>query len=260
LTDQNNSPAKLALFLLETAGKKNADRYDFYVAENIGQEDERLTTGKLSNIATGRFSDLSVVIILDQGEEGALGFGLREEEITHSRGLITKNEVRAATLHALRLPKSGVFWDIGSGSGSLSIEAASISPELSIYSVETKTEQIENIQKNRERYLAYTVQPVMGNAPEILLDLPDPDRIFVGGSGGKLREILEYSSKRLRPAGVLVVNGVLEKTCRQAPDILNKLGFEVLISTIQVTRSLYPGQVPVEFNPISIITGRKTKQ
>ncbi len=260
LTDGNNTPAQLASFFLQTTGEINADRYDVYVAENLGQEDECLTEGKLFDIAAGKFSDLSVMILFDKGKESTFAFGLQEDEITHSRGLITKNEVRAATLHALRLPKSGVFWDIGAGSGSLSIEAASISPGLAIYSVEIKTEQLDNIQKNRERYLAYTVQPVMGVAPEILLELPDPDRIFVGGSGGRLREILEYSNKRLRPEGILVVNGILEKTCRQAPEILHEFGFEVLISTIQVTRSVYPKQSPVEFNPISIITGRKKSQ
>jgi precorrin-6B C5,15-methyltransferase / cobalt-precorrin-6B C5,C15-methyltransferase len=259
LTDGKNSPARLASFLLETMGRKNADCYDVHVAENLGGQDERLTSGKPEEIANGNFSELSVMIIVGKGQCRALRFGLQEDEIAHSMGLITKNEVRAATLHALRLPEAGVFWDIGAGSGSISIEAAGMFPNLAIFAVESKMEQLEHIRQNREKYSAYTVRPIFGVAPEILERLPEPDRIFIGGSGGNLVQILEQSAERLRPEGIIVVNGVLEKTCLQAPEVLHRLGFEVFISTLQVNRSTYPEKHPVDFNPISIITGRRNK-
>jgi len=257
LTDGQNTPASLASFFMKIMGEKNAAGYEVYVAENLGTENERLFTGKLKDISEKEFSELSVMILIGKEGRRSLQFGLLEDEIVHSRGLITKNEIRATTLHALRLPNKGVFWDIGAGSGSLSIEASGIVPELFIYAVESKPEELKNICSNRERYCAYTVQPTLGSAPEILFHLPDPHRVFVGGSGGKLKEILEYSTERLQPEGIIVVNGVLEKTCLQAPAILHELGFEVFISTVQVRRVRYPEAHPVDLNPISIITGRK---
>jgi len=259
LTDSTNTPSRLASFLLQTIGEENTDCFEIHVAENLGREDEHLTSGNLKEISKGKFSDLSVVIILRSENRRAIRFGLQEDEIAHSRGLITKNEVRAATLHALRLPETGILWDIGAGSGSVSIEAAAISPGLTVFAVESKSEQLENIRKNRVFYSAYTIRPVLGFAPEILYDLPDPDRIFVGGSGGNLEKILKYSAERLHPGGIIVVNGVLENTCRQSPEILYRLGFEVFISTVQVTRTTFPEKNSTEFNPISIITGCKTR-
>lgn len=259
LTDEKNSPAEAALFLVDVLGMKNAAAYTAYVAENLDMEDERLTVGTLDQIACQRFGGLSVMILVREKDANVFCFGLREEEIVHNRGLITKNEVRAATLHALRLPVNGVLWDIGAGSGSVSIEAAGMSPGLKVFAVESRGERMDNILANKEKFAAYAVVPICGEAPEALAGLPEPDRVFIGGSGGKLAEILERSVEVLKPAGIIVVNGVLEKTCRQAPAILYRLGLEVSVSTLQVSRYTYPDEHQVEFNPISIITGYKRK-
>ena len=74
-------------------------------------------------------------------------FGLKESEITHSRGLITKDEVRAVSLHALRLPAQGVLWDVGAGSGSISIEAARLSPGLEVFAIEKDSEQLGHMER-----------------------------------------------------------------------------------------------------------------
>ncbi len=258
LTDKRNSPAAVASCLLESAGDGNDTCCKVYVAENLDQADERLTGATLSAIAEKKFSDLSVMIIVwdrNGRQDPRPHFGLLEDEIIHSRGLITKNEVRAATLHALGLPSTGVFWDIGAGSGSISIEAAAIAPLLRIFSIESQAEQIDNIRKNRLRFAATSITALHGHAPEILATLPEPDRVFVGGSGGSLQDILEYSAARLRPEGRIVVNGVLEQTCLRAPEILHRLGLEVAISKLSIKRSRYPELQTVELNPISIIQG-----
>ena len=122
--------------------------------------------------------------------------GLTEDEVVHSRGLITKSEVRAATIHQLRLPKTGVFWDVGAGSGSISIEAARSHPELTLFAIEHKMEEIANIKANIRKFGCYNIIPVFGKAPEELTDLPAPDRIFVGGSSGTLSAIAEIAKNR----------------------------------------------------------------
>jgi precorrin-6B C5,15-methyltransferase / cobalt-precorrin-6B C5,C15-methyltransferase len=259
LTDAKNSPASIAASLLEDLGEKAPD-YIVHVAENLGQENERLTTSSLMEISKNAFRALNVMIITRK-DEAALDilprFGLREQEIIHSRGLITKNEVRAATLHSLRLPDTGVFWDIGAGSGSVSLEAARMFPQLQIFAVEAKAEQVENILANRMLFSAYTIKAIHGNAPDVLDSLPDPERIFVGGSGGELQDILKKGSGRLKPGGMLVVNGVIDKTRLAAPEIMYRLGLTVSIATVRVSRCSYPDDQSMELNPITIISGHK---
>ena len=260
LTDAKNSPAVIAASLFEGIGKTNAGHYTVHVAENLGEKNERLTIGRLREISDRDFSSLSVMIITRKVDESLNilpRFGLQEQEIIHSRGLITKNEVRATTLHSLRLPDSGVFWDIGAGSGSVSLEAARMFPLLRIFAVESKAEQIENIKANRNMFNALNIQVIHGNAPEIFISLPDPKRIFVGGSCGHLEDILQKSVERLKQGGIIVVNGVIEKTRLAAPEILYRMGLAVSIATVSVCRCNYPENHSTELNPITIISGHK---
>jgi precorrin-6Y C5,15-methyltransferase (decarboxylating) len=186
-----------------------------------------------------------------------LRFGLREDEIRHSRGLITKDEVRAATLHRLRLPATGFFWDIGGGSGSVSLEAARLNPGLAVHTVEKNPEALENIRANIRTYGAYNIHLISGEAPEALIGLPAPDRIFIGGSGQRLEAIIETAVDRLAKGGRIVINAVLAATETTALHCLQRLQLKVASSTLAVTRREYPGGAPRVFNPITLITGDK---
>jgi len=264
-TDRHSSPDRIAKSLLTECGSGINSEYIIHVAENLGMDNERLYTGSLSEIAEQSFSPLNVMILLrtkSSSSSIAPCFGLTEDEITHSRGLITKSEVRAASLYALRLPRQGVLWDVGAGSGSVGLEAARLFPELQVMAVEREEEQVENIQKNRERFQAWNLKIFHGSAMAILKDLPSPDRVFIGGSGGQLRDIIDHAAERLRPGGRIVVNAVLEKTAQEAPAYLHVQGLEVTLSEIKVSRRSYPEQQSQAMHPITIIVGRKknTKQ
>jgi precorrin-6Y C5,15-methyltransferase (decarboxylating) len=171
--------------------------------------------------------------------------------------LITKDEVRAVILHCLRLPRAGVFWDIGGGSGSISVEAARLCPELTIYTVEQKPEGQDNIRANIAGFNLYNIQLLAGRAPAILVNFPAPDRVFIGGSGGALAEIIGSSAKRLVAGGRLVASAVLARTAEQAPQIMKAQGLAVDVRTVAVTRQAGFGQPEKQLNPITIITGRK---
>ena len=125
------------------------------VCERLGYDDERITEGSPDEIAAMSFDDPNVVIIRHTADPAPVRatahprFGLREEEMAHSGGLITKDEVRAVTLHALRLPEEGVLWDIGAGSGAVSIEAARLCPGLRVFAVEKDEGQLGLIRQNR---------------------------------------------------------------------------------------------------------------
>ena len=175
----------------------------------------------------------------------------------HSRGLITKDEVRAAGLHKLRLPDKGVLWDVGGGSGSVSLEAARMCPELAVYIIERKIEEQENIRNNIITYNACNMHLIKGEAPDALAGLPAPDRVFIGGSGNRLDTIIELAASKLSASGRIVVNAVLKKTAEQAPSLLHRQGLQVETATLSVTRTRYPEHKTQQFNPITIITGCK---
>lgn len=260
-TDGRNSPSQVAASLQavleDCADHERLAAIRIRVAENLGLVDEHLTSGTLADIAGRSFAPLNMVLIEQPVQPECFRFGLGEDDILHSRGLITKDEVRAATLHRLRLPDTGVFWDIGGGSGSVSLEAARLCPNLSIHTIEKKAEEQANIRANIRRYGAYQVHPVNGEAPEALAGLPAPDRIFVGGSGQRLDAILETAVARLKTGGRLVVNAVLAQTATTALACLQRLGLQVASSTLTVTRQTYPDGEAKTFNPITLITGDK---
>lgn len=261
-TDRVNSPDRIAAVLLaaleECGDRQRLAGLRIQVAENLGLADERLTSGSLAEIAGRAFAPLNIMLVEQPPlPPAAIRFGLREQEIQHSRGLITKDEVRAATLHRLRLPATGVFWDIGGGSGSVSLEAARLNPDLSVQTVEKKPEGLENIRENIRRYGAYNIRPVSGEAPEALEGLPAPDRIFIGGSGSRLEAIIETAVARLADGGRIVVNAVLPQTETTALQCLQRLRLRVESSTLAVTRREYPSGASRVFNPITLITGDK---
>ena len=154
-----------------------------------------------------------------------------------------------------------MFWDVGGGSGSISVEAARLCPELSIYTVEHKEEGQNNIRANIVRYNLYNIELICGLAPEVFARLPDPDRVFIGGSRGLLAEIIPACVERMLPHGRLVVSAVLQNTAEQAPLLMAAHGLESDARTISVTREKKAycddGQSGLTLNPITIITGKK---
>jgi len=259
LTDRQNSPDLVAKTLLEhlrNCGRENiVDSYQVFVGENLGLPEERLVTGSLDEISEQSFVDLNAMIIKRASVQPMADFslGLQEGEIAHSRGLITKDEVRATTLHRLRLPARGVFWDIGAGSGSISVETARLCPQLDVFAVERAGQELANIRANIGRYELHNVKVVAGEAPAALRGLPAPDRIFIGGSGGSLEAIITFAAGKLAAGGRIVVNGMIEKTRKAAPAVLHECGLEVTISEISVSRRVYPApdDVSLTFNTIA---------
>jgi precorrin-6Y C5,15-methyltransferase (decarboxylating) len=207
LTDDSNTPGVVAEALL-AAG---ADDAPAWVFAHLGGEAETETESTLSRLAGQTFASLNVLVApaLSWQPSGEVrgGFGLPESAYAHTAGLITKPEVRAVSLSKLQLQPGGVLWDIGAGSGSVAIEAVGLVPDLIVYAVERSEIQIRMLEQNTSDYRAsnrLTIVP--GEAPELLASLPDPDAIFVGGSGGRLVEILTTGRARVRPGGRIVVN------------------------------------------------------
>ena len=122
------------------------------------------------------------------------------------RGQITKWEARAVSLYALGLRPDSIVWDIGAGTGSVSVEAARIAPQGKIYAIDKDVDSADLLRRNVERYGAGRVRVSIGTAPETLADLPDPDAVFIGGGGAAMPDIIATVINRLRPSGRLVAN------------------------------------------------------
>jgi precorrin-6B C5,15-methyltransferase / cobalt-precorrin-6B C5,C15-methyltransferase len=267
LTDRINNPAIIARTLAAVWGDTTALK--LYVCEKLGYPDEKITGGTASAIAAGSFSDPNVVILIksaDEVEGGSLNatgendvvFGLTADNIIHSRGLITKDEVRAVTLHKLQLPATGVFWDIGSGSGSISLEAARFCPRLALFAVERNEEQIRNITENKRRLQLANIRTIHGSAPEALAALPHPDRVFIGGSGGRITEIIGKVGHRMKQ-GIIVINAATVETFTLATESLKKAGYAVEVSQVSISRMkpLGDGHLFAAQNQVFVIKGKK---
>lgn len=262
LTDKENNPSEIAKELLKPSALPHfrTSALKIYVCEKLGYEDESITEGTPDEISAMTFGEPNVVII--RGTEGlglrnGVTFGLKEDEIIHSRGLITKDEVRAVTIHKLRLPQKGVFWDIGAGSGSVSVEAAKLCPKLKVFSIERDKEQRDNIGKNKLNFHIQNIEIIKGEAPEALKNLPLPDRVFIGGSGDRLKEIMDYVIKA--QVNLIVVNAATIETMNDAVQCFEEHGFDIAISEISVSRAkTIAGKRHMSaLNPIFVIAGEK---
>ena len=212
-TTDNCGPADLARALVD----RHIDYFTAYVCENLGSRDERVTRGTLKEIAGQRFDALNVMILIrdpdapDRPREavGRRLFGNPDEAFVQSQpkqGLLTPAEVRAIALAQMDIAPSSIVWDIGAGSGSVSIEAAQMAHDGQVYAIEMDAEDHGLIRQNADRFGVGNVNAILGRAPEAFEELPDPDAVFVAGAGREVTKISKAAYQRLRARGRLVVN------------------------------------------------------
>ena len=182
------------------------------------------------------------------------------EQRRPNKGQITKREVRAVSLYSLGLRPGSVVWDIGAGTGSISVEASIIAREGTVYAVERDEESLPLLRRNVEQGGSKNVHIIAGEAPDALVELPDPDAVFVGGSGGSLAEILDVAIKRLRAGGRIVVNlAALERT-NEVYQRFKSSGFVADMVMVNSSRGkdMPDGTVRLEaLNPVFVVTARR---
>jgi len=176
------------------------------------------------------------------------------------RGQITKREVRAVSLYSLGLRQDSVVWDIGAGTGSVSVEAGLIANRGQVFAIERNADSMPLLEANVAQWGSDNINVVSGEAPGALENLPSPDSVFIGGSGGNLSQIIEYSVSRLNPGGSIVVNlAVLERT-HEAYSLLKSLGLDAELTQVTSSRGkeMPDGAVRLEsLNPVFIVSGRR---
>ena len=209
-TSEQWPPAAVARALLD----EGVDQFQAYVCENLGSPDERVTQGSLADIAKDSFGPLNVMILVRKaraaakpGQAGTRLFGNPDECFLQSRpkrGLLTPAEVRSMALAEMSLTPTSVVWDVGAGSGSVGLEAARIAPQGTVHAIEMDPDDHQLIRENARLFGVANLNPVLGRAPEAWESLPDPDAIYVGGSGREAAMLVERAWERLKHGGRLV--------------------------------------------------------
>lgn len=225
---------------------------------NLGSPEEWIFRGTLQEIAQSESASasLSVLALLPDRTTPHPAFppGLPDDTYAHFKNMITHPEIRAIVLSKLRLD-AGVMWDLGAGSGAVGMEAAHLCSELSVIAVEKEETRFQQIQANLLAEGISNVRAIHGGAESLLADLPDPDRIFIGGGGSAL---LEPGFARLRPGGLLVMTGVMIETIAQMGVFQPEFRQEFL--SVHISRSAEigsGGSLLRAENPIVIAVWRK---
>lgn len=242
-TTEKMSPSTVAQALLD----RGIDYFTGYVCENLGSPDERVTHDELSELAKQPFSALNVMILVRKPDtpdrpremEGHRLFGNPDEMFLQSRpkrGLLTPAEVRCVALAEMDLGPKSIIWDVGAGSGSVSIEAAQIAARGEVFAIEMDAEDYQLISANAERFSVTNLTPVLGQAPDAWQDLPDPDAIFIGGTGRHVSRIVEQAFVRLRVGGRIVINVVSIENLTEVQTLIRQLAGEANIWMINVAR------------------------
>ena len=288
LTDGTNTPNAIARLLLALDLPSS---YSFWVCENLGGDDERIqcfspetlcrdviynvcgrdvinnvSTIAINNLST--FAPLNVVVLIRQSEKALQSdldlanlpqLGLSDRlflSFSDRPGLMTKREIRLLVLGELALKPGQIIWDIGAGTGSVSIEIARLFPTSKVYAIEKTAAGNALISQNCRRFQVENVFSIHGTAPEILSDLPNPDRIFIGGSGGNLTQILAACS-RLTPGGVLVLAlATLEHLNTALIWLKEHENWNYQLLQVQLSRSVPVAQLTrfAPLNPVTIVT------
>ncbi len=238
----------------------------FFVAERLGEPDERTFYGDAAAVMAGEWRDPNVVLVVDEartvGEkrwtsgsfESPGRWALPEDDFEHRSAMITKPETRALVLARLGPGPGDLVWDVGAGSGSVAIECARHG--AAAIAIERDLESCARIRENATRHDAY-VRVVEGEAPDALRGLPEPDAVFIGGSGGSFEEILKLCAVRARRFVVLSLI-TLERVV-PAGEILADCGLEVETTFLQASHVKGVGNLHrlAAETPVFVVSGRK---
>ena len=259
LTDEENTPKAIAAELIE----RGRAGYAAWLCENLGTAQERIIATDVKGLLEIEAAPLNVLLLIKEyeaaGDEYVPTLGIPDEEFASVKKLITKEEIRVVTLAKLKLRHDMTLWDLGAGSGSVSIEADHLLPNGRIFAVERNPQCVEFIKENLNKFNARHITLVEGEAPACLETLPDPDRVFVGGSGGNLWEILDAVDARLPAEGRVVINAVTLDTLTAATEFFDNAGYQVEVTTVNIarTRPLTDYKMFEAYNPVYIIAAVK---
>lgn len=233
---------------------------DVYVGSNLDSDLEIIDKVKVAELKDKTYDKLTVLLIINENADASVRCGISDEEFIRGEVPMTKAEVRANIISKLNIKPCDTCYDIGAGTGSVTVEMALAAWEGSVVAIEKKPEGVELIKKNLNRFHIGNTKVLCGEATEILTDntLPAADVAFIGGSDGHLKEIMA-SLIKMNPEVRIVVSAIALETLQSAMESFKELGIETEITQISVSknRGISGLNLMMANNPVYIIKGLK---
>ena len=264
LTDPSRGGVSQVREILRASGLEQA--YGLWLCERLGHPEERVQRLAPAAALPADLDPLHLVVLLAEPPEQpdpeqlpligiADGLYLQHPD---RPGLMTKREVRIQLLADLDLPAAGVLWDLGAGVGSVGLEALRLRPALQLWALEQRGGSAALIASNAERLGVLPAAVVEGRAPEALADLPDPDRVLIGGGGRERAAVLAAVLERLKPGGVVVIPLATIEALAELRPVLEQAGLQVSITQHQAWRGapLADGTRLAPLNPVLVLRGQ----
>lgn len=226
------------------------------VGENLSYPEETICHGTAAAFAEREFAPLSVLLAEKAPVSPYRGAGLPDDLFLRGNVPMTKREVRAAILSKLAVQPKDILWDIGGGTGSVSVELALAASRGQVYAVECEEEACELIRKNREKFCAWNLSLVEGKAPMALAELPAPDGVFIGGTKGEMAAVIKAVMEK-NPKARICISAIAMETLTAAVAALQENGVEPFVTQISVSKMKKAGELHLLLaqNPIFLITG-----
>jgi precorrin-6Y C5,15-methyltransferase (decarboxylating) len=256
LTDREMNPAAICASLAENG----FGDLEVSVGERLSYGDERITTGVVREFAERAFDPLAVMLVENPNplSASAGNCGLPDELFIRAGVPMTKEAVRIFSVSKLALKDDSIVWDIGAGTGSVSCEIALRVRYGRVYAVEKDPAALVLLGEHKKKFGLYNMEIVPGSAPDVLRDLPKPDRVFIGGAGGSLGEILRAALEK-NPRLALVINAVTLETLGLLTPLLGDARFAAAeIVQLSAAKAEKAGRCHLMrgSNPVYIFSGR----
>ena len=230
------------------------------VGENLGLASRRIFAGTAAGAAGERFGPLAVLLAEPAFRLPARTPGWPDETFVRAEGVpMTKRAVRAQVLAQLALCPGETVWDVGAGTGSVSLEMAYANGGAPVWAVERLPEACAVLEANRRRLGGWNVRPVSGEAPAALAGLPAPDAVFIGGTRGRLGPILD-AALAANPAARICLTAIALETLAAALDACAARGLEAEITQIAAAHAAGRPHLLRAANPVFLITATAAKE
>ena len=226
------------------------------VGQNLSYPEERIVRGTPQELLDEEFDDLCVILSENEEPDRMITHGIADEVFLRAKVPMTKSEVRSISLSKLELTRDAVLYDVGAGTGSVSVEAAIQAEDGIVYAIEKKEEAVALMRENKKKFALDNLEIIEGTAPDALLDLPVPTHVFVGGSSGNMESILQLVLQK-NPHVRIVINCIALETVAESLQCMKSLPVkDVDIVSVSIGKSKEIGNYHMMMgqNPVYVIS------